>query len=63
MRIALDRKNEVLEVGKITILIDSKDFVISIDKFGELVINKCSYGKESSSITIHPKVSNEIGLV
>jgi hypothetical protein len=36
------------------------EFIITINQFDELVINKQSYGKSKSSITIEPRVSNEI---
>lgn len=36
------------------------EFIITINQFNELVINKQSYGKSKASITIEPRVSNEI---
>lgn len=36
------------------------EFIITINQFDELVINKQSYGNSKSSITIEPRVSNEI---
>lgn len=38
------------------------DFLISKNRFGELVINKQQYGASCSEILIKPSVSNEIRL-
>lgn len=62
MEIQHDRNEERLEVKRIKIFTENKDFTIYIDKFGELIINKTQYGNEESGILIRPKVSNEIGL-
>jgi len=51
-----------MEVKKIKIFTQNKEFTIYIDKFGELIVNKEQYGKEESGIVVRPKVSNEIGL-
>lgn len=63
MKVVLDRQPNSIEAYKVQIVLEDKTFTISIDKFGELIINKSYYGEESNSITIHPKVSNEIGIV
>jgi hypothetical protein len=62
MEIQIDRKEERMLVKKIKILLQDKEFTISIDKFGELIINKEQYGSEESGIVVRPKVSNEIGV-
>jgi hypothetical protein len=62
MEIQIDRKEERILVKKIKILLQDKEFTISIDKFGELIINKEQYGSEESGIVVRPKVSNEIGV-
>lgn len=62
MEIQLDRKEERLEVKKIMIFTQNKEFTIHIDTFGELIINKEQYGDGESAILIRPRVSNEIGL-
>jgi hypothetical protein len=62
MEIQIDRNEDRMVVSKIQIFIGNKEFTISIDKFGELIINKEQYGQEESGIIVRPKVSNEIGL-
>lgn len=62
MEIQIDRNEERLEVKKIMIFTQNKEFTIYIDKFGELIVNKEQYGNEESGIVVRPKVSNEIGL-
>jgi len=62
MEIKIDRNEERMEVKKIKIFTQNKEFTIYIDKFGELIVNKEQYGKEESGIVVRPKVSNEIGL-
>jgi hypothetical protein len=62
MEIQIDRNEERLEVKKIMIFTQNKEFTIYIDKFGELIVNKEQYGNEESGIVVSPKVSNEVGL-
>ena len=62
MEIQIDRNEERLEVKKIMIFTQNKEFTIYIDKFGELIVNKEQYGNEESGIIVRPKVSNEIGV-
>lgn len=62
MEIQIDRNEERLLVKKIMIFTQNKEFILYIDKFGELIINKQQYGKDESGIVIRPKVSNEIGV-
>jgi hypothetical protein len=62
MEIQIDRNEERLEVKKIVIFNQNKEFTIYIDKFGELIVNKEQYGNEESGIVVRPKVSNEVGL-
>lgn len=62
MEIQINRNEERLEANRIKIFTENKEFTIYIDKFGELIINKCQYGNEESGLLIRPKVSNEIGL-
>lgn len=62
MEIQIDRNEERLLVKKIIIFTQNKEFIIYIDKFGELIVNKEQYGNDESGIIVRPKVSNEIGL-
>ena len=48
--------------SKIKIEIDDIEFRLSVNQFGDLVINKMNFGEGSTSIIIEPKVSNEIIL-
>ncbi|HFI4796463.1 TPA: hypothetical protein ACGQK4_002182 [Elizabethkingia anophelis] len=59
MKIQLDRNKETIEVNKVTIIMDDKEFEISINKFGQLEINK-GYSEGDSAIKITPYMSNEI---
>ncbi|MCT3817863.1 hypothetical protein HZP37_14580 [Elizabethkingia anophelis] len=59
MKIQLDRNKEFLDVKKVTIVMDNKEFEISVNKFGQLEINKC-YSEEDGALKIIPSVSNEI---
>jgi len=48
--------------GDLTIVLNEDvEFDISIEH-GELIIRKNNFGKGNSSLSISPKVSNEIGL-
>jgi len=60
MEIQIDKNEKRKVVKKIQIFIQNKVFTISIDKYGELVINKVQYGIEG--IVIKPKASNTIEL-
>ncbi len=63
MEIEINHSDERLIIDRITIFTQNKEFVIYIDKFNELIINKQQYGKEESGIVVRPKVSNEISIV
>jgi hypothetical protein len=41
---------------------EDTEIKIDINQFGELVINKQSFGKGNSSLSITPSVSNEIKI-
>ena len=62
MEIQIDRNEERMEVKRIKIFTQNKEFTIHIDKFGELIVNKEQHGNEESGIIVRPKVSNEVGL-
>jgi len=62
MEVSIDREENRLNCRIITISIENKEFIIQVDKFGNLVINKQNYGEGESSIVIIPRVSNEIHL-
>lgn len=51
MKIQLDRNKEFLDVKKVTIVMDNKEFEISVNKFGQLEINKC-YSEVSNEIRV-----------
>lgn len=56
MTIKLEREGEKIEVSKITIFLnDETEIRVSVNKFGELVVNK-----SDSALIIIPQVSNEI---
>ncbi|MVW92429.1 hypothetical protein FCL53_10680 [Elizabethkingia meningoseptica] len=61
MKIQLDRNKEFIEVKKVTIVMDNKEFEVSVNKFGQLEINKC-YSEEDGALKIIPSVSNEIRI-
>ena len=48
--------------SKVKIEIEDVEFRISVNQFGELVINKMNFGEGSTSLIIQPCVSNEIIL-
>lgn len=60
MKVQLNRDGEFIDLAKITIKIDDVDFRLSLNNFGDLVINKWQNGGGSGSISIIPNVSNEI---
>lgn len=62
MQIKLNRDEVSIDVRLITIIIGSKEFRVSVNNLGELIINKSYFGEDSSSIQIIPRVSNEIEL-
>ena len=65
MKVILDRLNEnkEIELTKLTVVLnDNIDYLISVNNFNELVIQKQQYGEGESSIVIKPSVSNEIRL-
>ena len=58
-----EKQKQEIDIRKITLsLNEDVDFIISIDKFGELVVQKQQYGSGQSSIIISPRVSNEISI-
>ncbi|MDV3882968.1 hypothetical protein CMU04_06505 [Elizabethkingia anophelis] len=61
MKIQLDRNKETIEVNKVTIIMDDKEFEISINKFGQLELNK-GYSEGDTAIKIIPYMSNEIRI-
>lgn len=63
MEIQLDNERKNINVKKITIYIENKEFTIQINKFSELIINKENYDIGNSSIIIKPRVSNEISII
>jgi len=62
MEVSINREENTLNCRTVTISTENKEFIIQVDKFGNLVINKQNYGEGESSIVIIPKVSNEIHL-
>lgn len=62
MEIKHNFSDKVLIVDKVTIIVGDREFRINVNRLGELVINKTSYGDDSSSIAIIPRVSNEIEI-
>ena len=48
--------------SKVKIEIDDIEFRISVNQFGELVVNKMNFVEVSTSLIIEPKVGNEIIL-
>ena len=48
--------------SKVKIEIDEIEFRISVNQFGELVVNKMNFGEGSTSLMIQPRVGNEIIL-
>ena len=58
-----EKQKQEIDIRKITLSLNEDiDFIISIDKFGELVVQKQQYGSGQSSIIISPRVSNEISI-
>jgi hypothetical protein len=50
-------------VKKITIALnDNVDYEITVNQFGELVLQKQQYGEGEGCIILEPSVSNEIRL-
>jgi hypothetical protein len=62
MKVSINREENTLNCRTVTISTENKEFIIQVDKFGNLVINKQNYGEGESSIVIIPRVSNEIHL-
>ena len=61
MLISINNEKTNQDVKSITVqLTDEVDIEISVNKFGELLINKQQFGEGESSIIIKPRVSNEI---
>lgn len=48
--------------SKVKIEIDDIEFRISVNQFGELVVNKMNFGEGNTSLIIQPRVGNEIIL-
>lgn len=52
------------EVNKVTVLLnDDVEYQISVNNFGELVVQKQNFGDGETSIVLKPSVSNEIRLL
>lgn len=63
MKINIDKTESFIDVNKVVIQTNEDvEFTISIDKFGNLVVNKQQYGDGDGNINIIPRVSNEISL-
>lgn len=60
MTIRIKEQEVVVETDKVTVLLNDVEFIFSINKFNELVVNKQQYGEGEGSIIITPRVSNEI---
>lgn len=60
MKIRTHRDNGFIDIDRLTIRVDDVDFRLSLNNFGELVLNKYQNGDGEGSIIIVPKVSNEI---
>ncbi len=63
MEIIIGRNEQTIQAKKITIkLNDDIEFDISINNFGELVVNKGQFGPGTGDLIIKPSVSNEIRI-
>lgn len=62
MKIRIDRNGLDVIVGHVTVVIEEKQFKISVDNFDNLVINKTYGTDDDGSIKITPSVSNEIRI-
>lgn len=60
MKVSTKRDEEFIDIDKITIRIDTVDFRISVNKFGDLIVNKFQNGDGESAVIILPNVSNEV---
>ena len=60
MLIQTEREAEFTEVKDVTILVGEVEFIMTINKFGQLVVTKIQYGVGEGSISIVPQVSNQI---
>lgn len=58
MKLKLKRDGEIIEVDKVTVLIDETEFRISVTKQGELIINK--WAMDEGAICVQPRAVNEI---
>lgn len=54
--------SEVIESNHLKISVEGKEFRLSLNKFGELVVNKHVFDDSEGCIIIAPSVSNEIRL-
>jgi len=60
-----DEKRNLVDINSNKIIIELNEDVsyhISINKFGELLVQKQQYGNGDSAILLKPSVSNEIKL-
>ena len=58
------REVQELEVNKVTVLLNEDvEYQISVNKFGELVVQKQNFGEGETPIILKPSVSNEIRLL
>jgi hypothetical protein len=65
MKIKLDRlrNDDIIDANKIEIELNTDvSILISMNKFGQLVINKQQYGDGASELIILPSVCNEIRI-
>ncbi len=65
MKVKLDNnKEQELDVRKVTVMLDDDiEYQISVNQFGELVVQKQNFGEGEGSIVLKPSVSNEIRLL
>lgn len=68
MKLDIDTKTEhskiIEDVTRFEVWVtEDKKFSLFFNQFGELEINKQTFDKESSTITIKPSVSNHINII
>lgn len=61
MKIKIDRTENFQEVRKVSVMINDVEYVISVNQFDQLVINKSSI-ESDSTIIVKPSQSNEIRI-
>lgn len=60
MLIQTERNTDFTEVKDVTIQVGEVEFIITLNKFEQLVVTKVQYGGGEGSIIIVPQVSNQI---